>query len=164
MIEEIVMDNTQVLTEHDVLEACCGEDSGGIPNGIISVKMSIFNSETMEESVVDEIVLDTPVIAISRSAVFTMADVTFDRPDDYDLVNLIGRLNGFNGKYLNGRDLTKIGAVIVTIVPKEYVGEYFAVGMYGAWCLQPSKAGEAADCVRFIFENEYFTVFEVEEE
>ncbi len=158
------MENTQVLTEHDVLEACCGEDSSGIPKGIISVKMSLFDSETMEESVADEIVLDTSVIAISRSAVFTMVDVTFDRPDDYDLVNLIGRLNGFNGKYLNGRDLTKIGAVIVTIVPKEYVGEYFAVGMYGAWCLQPSKAGEVADSIRFIFENEYFTVFEVEEE
>ena len=158
------MENTQVLTERDVLDACCGEDSGSVPKGIISVKMSIFNSETMEESVVDEIVLDTPVIAISRSAVFTMVDVMFDRPDDYDLVNLIGRLNGFNGKYLNGRDLTKIGAVIVTIVPKEYVGEYFVVGMYGAWCLQPSKAGEVADSIRFIFENEYFTVFEVEEE
>ena len=158
------MENTQVLTEPDVLDACCGEDSGGNPKGVISVKMSIFNSETMEESVVDEIVLDTPVIAISRSAVFTMIDVTFDRPDDYDLVNLIGRMNGFNGKYLNGRDVKKVGAVIVTVVPREYVGEYFAVGMYGAWCLQPSKAGEAADCVRFIFENEYFTVFEVEEE
>ena len=36
--------------------------------------------------------------------------------------------------------------------------------MYGTWFLQPSKVGGAVDTIRFIFSNEFFKTFRIEEE
>ena len=52
----------------------------------------------------------------------------------------------------------------VTIMPYVYEMEYFLTGLHAVWCLMPSVADGGIDTVRLIFNNELFSVYQVDGE
>lgn len=149
------------IREEDVNEkyafmVCCGEDEDGNNNSIVSVKLSFINMEDETEDIIDEFILDNPVVNIFKSSKGAFMDLTFMYHDDYDFVNLVGRLNEFSktqnsAPLLNGMDAPSI---FVTATAKKYRGEWFAIGKEAVWCVMPSRAGRPNDTVRFLMASE----------
>ncbi len=150
------------LTERDILISACGEDEDGHSKSVVSVKMSEINSKTGEEKVIDELVLKTPIVNIFRSIKYTMIDLTYMWPSDFEFVNLFGRLQEFSKTDALNPDMDVMQTIVVTVSPKEYIGEFYLTGLHGAWSMQPSKSGAKIDTVRFIFDNEFFNVFAID--
>ena len=46
---------------------------------------------------------------------------------------------------------------------KEMMNEYFVSGMHGIWAVMPSHIGMPNDTLRFIFTNDSFHVFSMDE-
>ena len=165
--EEIIEDLKKadmLLPEKEVLLACCGEDEYGDAKAIINIKMSDVNLVENTEQVLDEIIMDNPIVNVFRSLLNTTVDFTFANPQDYEFINLVGRLNSFMKAEMEPAEDNTLRALFVTITPKEDLVDYFSTGMYGTWFLQPSKVGGAVDTIRFIFSNEFFKTFRIEEE
>lgn len=149
------------IREEDVNEkyafiVCCGENEDGDTNALVSVKLSYINMEDETESILDELILDNPVVNIFKSTKGAFIDLTFLYPEDYDFVNLVGRLQEFSkvensAPLLNGMDAPSI---FITVTSKEYKGEWFCVGREAMWCVMPSNIGKPYDTVRFLMASD----------
>ena len=151
-----------IMTEWEVMISCCGEDEFGNTKATAAIKLSRINLETFEEEVIDEMLLDNPIINIFRNPRFTMLDLTFTNKEDFEFVNLAGRLQSFTwDESVTMNPEGTIGpTIIVTLIPKESRGEYFCVGIHGLWVIMQSMVGAPVDTVRFIFDNELFTTYQ----
>ena len=144
-------------TEKEVILEACGVNDEGDTKAVVSVKLSEINAGTMEEKVLDEVILDNPTIQIYRSVKYTMVDLIFDNPMDFEFIKTFGRLSGFCNEV--GEDMNSVRTIIVTISPKRMLGEYFLCGMHAAWLLMKSKPQTDANMIRFVFDGEHFNVF-----
>ena len=152
---------TEAKSERDVLIACSGENFDGTPKAVCSVKLADINVETGNENVIDEIIVDSAIVNVFRSAVSTMVDLTFLNPQDYEFVDLVTRMQSFCKADMEPADPQTIRTIVVTIVPNEFE-ECYCAGLNAAWVIQPSKVGALNDTVRFIIDSEYFNVYTVD--
>lgn len=150
------------MTEKDIMKACCGTDEVGNTNSAVKVQNLILNITTGEQKIINEVTLDNPSVNMFRSFRYTMVDLIFNSHTDYDFLNTTSMLNAFtvSDNSMDSEDYN-VPSIVVTICPKEYDCEYYTVGMHGAWCLQPHIAGEEINTIRFIFDNELFHTYEV---
>ena len=149
------------LKEIEVYRACCGEDEDGFSRAAAAVKLLMLKGEEKAEEI-DEIVLDNPVINIYRDPRRTLIDLTFLNVMDFELTNLVVRLQSFFSEKLSMRQ-DAIPSVMVTLAPKEFAGQYYVSAIHGMWFVMPSVIGGENDTVRFIFENDLVNCFEAED-
>ena len=151
------------ISELDVMLACCGVDEDGVPNANVAIKFSNVNMETLEEEVVDEMIIDTAVVNMHRNPKFTMVDLVFQKSSDWPFVNAVGRLQKMvETTNLKPLDSEVLPTLVVTVAPYKFIDEYFCTGMHGIWCVMPSFADGPNNTLRFIFTNDCFGVYDVE--
>lgn len=151
-----------MITEKDVLLACCGTDESGKAKASIRIQTSKLDVNNNKEEIIDELTIIGPVANIFRSYRYTMVDLQFYSGTDYDFVQAVNILQRFctPENSMDARD-NIIPAIVLTLSPKEYELEYFCAGMHGTWCLMPSGVGKETDTIRFIFDNEMFHTYEL---
>ncbi len=143
----------------NIMLASCGEDIDGFSKSAISVKGSEFNFKEETENVIFEQILEEPVVNIFRSVGYSMIDLTFKSEDIEKLWELIRKMQSFsNIRMMPGSD-DILPTVVVTIIPKEYDGEYYLSCMNAMWCIQPSVQNGEYDTLRFIVANDFFHGF-----
>lgn len=151
------------MNDKEVMLSCCGVDEDSLPRGAAALKMAKIHLRDEKEEILDELILDTPVISMHRGVKFTMIDLVFRDPDDFAFINSVARLQKFTRAMhsAEGEDSNDgtIPTIAVTVVPHELMDEYFISGMHGIWCVMPSHIGSANDTLRFIFTNDCFHVF-----
>ena len=149
------------MTEKEIFLACCGNNELGDNKSDVAIKLCRINLETGEEDVLDEMIFDNPIVSILRNPRFVMVDLTFTNKADFEFINLVARLQDFSNVQNSAENETAtIGpTIIVTVLPKEYKGEYYASGMHAVWVVMPSRIGAPMDTVRFIFDNELFAAY-----
>lgn len=145
------------MKELDVIREACGVDEDGNAKAVVSVKLSEINTGTLQEKVLDEVLLDNPKVQIYRSVRYTMVDLIFGSPMDFEFINVWGRLNGFCNEI--GEDMNSMRTIVITISPKSLMGEYFLCGLHAAWSLMKSRPDGEMDMIRFVMDSEYFGVF-----
>ena len=152
-----------MVSEQEILKAACGVDEEQESNSIVKVEAKILHfEEDGSEEPVSDVTLDGPCVNLHRGYRYTMIDLQFDEDNDPDFIRLSDMLRDFTVPEQSmdaGND--RIPAIVLTVMPKVYDGEYFICGMYGAWCLMPSEEGGSSDTVRFIFENELVHTYRI---
>lgn len=152
--------NNEKITEKEIMELACGRDNEGMNNSVIKVSLSKLNVSTEDEQLIHEVTLDGPVVNIFRGYRLSHVDITFPSSKDFDLLNLNNELNNFtNIQNSLDEEAEVIPAIILTIMPKEYEGEYFITGLHGDWCLMPLESDGDVSTIRFIFENPLLHVY-----
>ena len=152
-----------MVKEKEIIRAACGINEEQESNSIIRVEIKILHLlEGGSKEPLSDLTLDGPVVNIHRSFRYTMIDLQFDSENDQDFILLSEMLRDFTGTE-QSMDVEKdrIPALVVTVMPKAYDGEYFICGMHGIWCLMPSGTGQFMDTLRFIFDNELVHVFQI---
>ncbi len=155
------------MTDKEVMMNCCGVDDNGLPRAMAALKMAKIHVKEAREEIKDELILDTPVISMHRGPKFTMIDLIFQDPGDFSFVNCVGRLQKFfrigHSSEHEDTDEAVIPTLAVTIAPRELMDEYFVSGMHGIFTVMPSHIGMPNDTLRFIFTNDSFHVFSMDE-
>jgi len=152
------------MNEKDVIMAASGRDELG--NGKSLLRLEAKRAVKYKDSETDrDIFLEDKVVNVFIGNRFTTVDIEFD--DEYD-VNFIGMramLYDFSDA-ANSMDPEsgEIPFLLLTLMPKECMGEYFVCGMDPAWSLVASKPLGKEDTVRFIFDNNFIGTFEVDED
>ena len=153
------------MREKDIILSACGVGEYGEPKGCVTVNFARWHMEEQREEVVKRLFTNEPVINITRTPRLTMVDLTFEMGEDSDFHELLEFLrmssepeNSFD------REEDVMPTLYVTIMPYIYEMEYFLTGLHGVWCLMPSVADGEIDTVRLIFNNELFSVYQVDGE
>ena len=153
------------MREKDIILSACGVGEYGEPKGCVTVNFARWHMEEQREEVVKRLFTNEPVINITRTPRLTMVDLTFEMGEDSDFHELLEVLrmssepeNSFD------REEDVMPTLYVTIMPYIYEMEYFLTGLHGVWCLMPSVAEREIDTVRLIFNNELFSVYQVDGE
>lgn len=152
------------MNENDVFKSICGEDEYGNAKSMISIKLSDFDIQNEEENVLDEMILDNPIVNVFKTPALTMVDLTFTNPSDFDFVNTVSRMQSYILSDMRSINENVLSTIVLTIIPKEYLGEVYCTGIHGTFCIMPSKPDVPTDTIRFIFENTYFYSFKIPEE
>ncbi len=150
-----------MMQELEVLRACCGEDDEGFSRAGVAVKLMMLKADEGAEEI-DEAVLDNPIINIYRDSRMTLIDLTFLNVTDFEFTNLVVRLQTFLGDKVSMKE-DAVPSIMMTLAPKEHLGRCYITGIHGMWFLMPSAVGGAVDTVRFLFENDYVSCFQVED-
>ncbi len=143
----------------NIMLASCGEDSEGFSKAAVAIKGSEFNFKTETENVIFEEILEEPVVNIFRSVGYSMVDLTFKSEDLDNLWEVIERMQAFTNARMMPESEDVLPTVVVTIIPKEYDGEYYLSCMNAMWCIQPSVRNGEYDTLRFIVANDFFHGF-----
>lgn len=155
------------MTDKEVMMACCGMDDDGMPRATVALKMARIHVGEMKEEIKDELILDTPVVNMHRGPKFTIIDLVFTDPQEFQFINSVGRLQKFvkviNSADAENTDDAVIPTMVVTVAPRDLMNEYFVSGMHGIWAVMPSHIGMPNDTLRFIFTNDSFHVFSMDE-
>lgn len=152
------------MNERKIFSVSCGEDEFGVSKSMVSIKMSDFDIENEKETVYDEIILDNPVVNIFKTPALTMVDLTFTKPKDFEFINTVARLQEYVKTDMMSQNENIFSTIVLTIMPKDFLGELFCSGAHGTFCIMPSKPDVPADTIRFIFQNSYFYAFKIPEE
>lgn len=150
------------MTEKDILIACCGTDADGITNSIVKVQNTILDINKDAEDIKSEVTLDNPSVNIMRTYRYTIVDLIFINDTDYDYINTVQMLRDFiiPENSMDAED-SLVPAIVVTISPKSFEGQYYVAGMHGTWCLMPSDPSGPVNTIRFIFDNELLHTYEL---
>ena len=153
------------MKEKDIILSVCGVDDYGEPKGCVTVNFAKWHMEEQKEEVIKGLFTNEPEINITRTPRLTMVDLTFEMGEGSDFHELLEVLcmssepgNAFDGE----EDVMHV--LYITIMPYEHEMEYFMTGMHGVWCLMPSVPKGEIDMVRLIFDNELFSVYQVDQE
>ena len=151
------------MREKDIILSACGVGEYGEPKGCVTVSFVRWHMEEQREEVVKRLFTNEPVINITRTPRLTMVDLTFEMGEDSDFHELLEVLRT-SSEPENSSDGEEdvMPALYVTIMPYEYEMEYFFTGLHGVWCLIPSGEDGDIDTVRLIFNNELFSVYQVD--
>ena len=152
-----------MVSERDIFKAACGINEEQESNSIIRVEAKILHlAGGGSEETVSDLTMDNPCVSIHRSYRYTLIDLEFDDNSDPDLIRLSDMLRGFTvPEESMDVENDRIPAIILTVMPKAFDGEYFICGMHGVWCLMPSENGRPVDTVRFIFDNELVHTYQI---
>lgn len=148
------------ISEKEVFEAVCGEDDLGQPKATVSVKLSDFNIANETEQVFREMLIDNAIVNVFKTPALTMVDLTFYSENDSRLAELSKMLMDFSKQSMSSSDENVLSTIVLTVVPKEDSSIYVS-GVHGTFCFMPSVIGGAVDMLRFIFQNDYISAFEV---
>lgn len=153
------------MREKDIILSACGVGEYGELKGCVSVNYAKWHMEEQKEEIVKEFFTNEPVINITRTPRFTMVDLAFEMGEDSDFYEMLDVLRMSSEP---GNSFDEEGDVMpvlyMTMMPYEYEMEYFLTGLHGVWCLIPSEQVGEIDTVRLIFNNELFSVYQVDEE
>ena len=152
--------------EMEIIRAACGLDENGETKSVVRVEAKILSlSGEGSEEPVSDMTLDNPCVNIHKSFRYTMVDLEFSDSADEEYAKLTNMLKDFTVPE-RSMDLEEdlIPALVLTILPKEFEGEYFICGMHGTWCLMPSAPDRPVDTVRFLFENELIHTFKLDDD
>lgn len=158
-IEKQPLETIENLTEHDVFKNTCGEDEKGNAKAVTVIKLSDFYIKDEKEIVLDEIVLNNPIINIFKTPVQVMVDLTFINSSDYEFINAVARMQDFIKMENRNPSPEVLSTIVLTLLPKEYLGNIYLTGIHGTFCIIPSKPDVPVDTIRFIYNNEYFHTF-----
>ena len=153
------------MTEKDILKAACGVDVVGESKAQIMVETKFIDVEQGEEIQVDSIQMQGPVINCFRNLHRMNVDIRFENAYDTDFVQCLYMLNGFcvpENSMDSSSDLVPV--VQVTIMPFSLEGEYFIGGFHASWTLIPSRPDKQPDTIRFIFNNNDFHAYHINED
>lgn len=155
-----------MVSEMEIFKAACGLNDDGEGRSIVRAEAKILHlKDGGSEEPVSDMTMDGLCVNIHRSYRYTMIDLQFDDNYDPDFVRLSTMLKDFTGPEQSmdvGND--RVPALVLTVMPKAYDGEYFICGMHGTWCLMPSAPNRLADTVRFIFDNELVHTYQINED
>lgn len=153
------------MREKDIILSACGVGEYGEPKGCVSVNFAKWHMEDQREEIVKEFFTNEPVINITRTPRFTMVDLAFEMGEDSDFREMLDvlRMSSELGNAFD-EEGDVMSVMYMTIMPYEYEMEYFLTGLHGVWCLIPSEQVGEIDTVRMIFNNELFSVYQVDEE
>lgn len=153
------------MREKDIILSACGVGEYGEPKGCVSMNFAKWHMEEQREEIVREFFTNEPVLNITRTPRFTMVDLAFEMGEDSDFHELLEvlRMSSEPGNAFD-EEGDVMPVLYMTIMPYEYEMEYFLTGLHGVWCLIPSEQVGEIDTVRLIFNNELFSVYQVDEE
>ena len=152
--------------EIEIIKAACGLDENGEPRSVVRMEAKILHlSGEGSEETLSEMTLDDPCVNIHRSFRYTMVDLEFGDSKNEEYTRSVKMLKESTSPE-QSMDLEndRVPTLVLTVVPKEFDGEYFICGMHGTWCLMPSVPDQPADTVRFLFENELIHTFKLDDE
>ncbi len=152
------------MKEKELFMASSGRDEYGVGKALIRLETKVVK-KSGEEEILRETFVDYPEIILFRSGKFVMADIKFGDSLNVDFVSMRAQLCEFmDPKYSADEEDGILPVAVLTIMPKEYMGEYFISGMHPAWSFISSKVDGANDTIRFIFNDEDISSYEVDEE
>lgn len=153
------------MTEKDILMAACGVDEESEGKAQVMVETKFVDVEKGEEIRVDAMHLQAPIINCFRNLHRMNVDIQFDNASDPEFVQCIQMLKDFcvpENSMDNSDSL--IPVVQVTIMPLSLEGEYFIGGFHASWTVIPSQKDKLPDTIRFIFNNNDFHTYHINED
>ena len=152
--------------EIEIIKAACGLDENGEPRSVVRMEAKILHlSGEGSEETLSEMTLDDPCVNIHRSFRYTMVDLEFGDSKNEEYTRSVKILKESTSPEQSiDLENDRVPTLVLTVVPKEFDGEYFICGMHGTWCLMPSVPDQPADTVRFLFENELIHTFKLDDE
>ena len=149
----------------DLIINSSGVGAYGEPKTTLCIKNSLIDIVDGYEEELDAYILDSAEIQIYRGYRFTTVDVIFSNPNAVDLIGLHAALKEYNKVENSIEDESdKVPCISLTIMPDAYKGLYYMVGIHGAWFLTSTNTGKENNCIKFMFENEFFNAFELPED
>ena len=155
-----------VKTERDVLMAACGvnQQMPEQPKAQILLETKLLDFQNDSEVRVDSMELYGPIINCFRNVQHMCVDVQFDEYD-LDFIQSVQMLKSFcSPEYSLDNQNGIVPVVVLTILPISLEGEYFASGVNGSWVIMPSQANRLPDTIRFIFNNQDFHTYRLNED
>ncbi len=151
------------MTEKDVFVAACGVNDEYEGKSVSMIQTLFLSADpSKEEREVDGITFDGVPINIFRSLRSTIIDLQFRDNTDYDFVRSVSLLKDFcKVENSMGGDDEEIPTVQLTIMPKEYEGLYYIVGVHGTWCTMADESAKLPNILRFIFTNDLVHTYRI---
>lgn len=156
-------------TEKEILKTMCGVDQYDNPKAMVKIQTHFLDLDEGKDITDEEIIVDSAIVNIFRSANFAMLDLQFASGTDPDFVSAAQILRNFC-RVENSLEGNLAPTITVTLMAKEEIdkdtgeGMYFATGLNGIWNIQTSQFNRPADTVRFIFENNDFHCYQVKDD
>ena len=154
-----------VKTEKDILMAACGlnQQMPEQPKAQILLETKLLDFQNDSEVCIDSMELYGPIINYFRNVQHMCVDVQFDAYDS-DFIQSVQMLKSFcSPEYSLDNQNGIVPVVVLTILPVSLEGEYFASGINGSWVIMPSQANRLPDTIRFIFNNQDFHTYHLNE-
>ena len=144
------------MTEKDIFIASCGVDEDGDGKSVAIIETLFVDSDpSKEEKIVDSITFDGVPVNIFRSLRSTIIDLQFRDNTDYDYIQSLTILKNFTTAENSIEEgNTFVPTIQLTLMPKEYEGLYYVVGVHGTWCAMADEPGILPNIIRFIFDND----------
>ncbi len=136
----------------DVFMAACGMDDFGDNKALVKVQTGFVDRNSLEETVIEHLDMDRPVVEIHQNARLTIVNLVFEESSDPDFVCASEMIKGFQ-TIETSMDDERTPGITVTIMPKGIEGS-FIHGVSGIAILQSQVPGGAFDTVSIIFTND----------
>ena len=140
------------MKAQEVFKAACGKNILDENKSVIKVQTEYIGRNDLEQTEVDSLDMDNPVVEIHQNARLTLVNLIFEDPDDTDFLYLSDMVKKFQTS-ANSMDDDKTPGIALTIMPKEIEGS-FIHGVSGIALLQSSKVKTGFDTVSFVFTND----------
>ena len=140
------------MKAQEVFKAACGKNILDENMSVIKVQIEYIGRNDLEQTEVDSLDMDNPVVEIHQNARLTLVNLIFEDSDDTDFLYLSDMVKKFQTS-ANSMDDDKTPGIALTIMPKEIEGS-FIHGVSGIALLQSSKAKTGFDTVSFVFTND----------
>lgn len=143
-----------VLSEYDLIQAMSGVDENGEGKCAIAITHQRCDSRGVVRDVDDEFVSEKPVVQVFKQpGGFLCVDLLFRSIEDKDLKIIYSYLDRFFAATNSASDdETDFPLLSVVIVPREYGGKYWAIGLNPIlYALTPEDSAGEPRIIRMTF-------------
>lgn len=149
--------NEMTPSMKDLIVASCGRDDvNDVPNASCILYTDIFHADGTDPEPVTEQLMVTPEANIWRHAIFSTIELKFDNKYNKELTQAFNTLSKFaQAQNSMADDAQKIPMVRICIIPNEFGGRYFLMGLNPAlWHLSPAGIDGEPRVLTFVVRDE----------
>lgn len=143
-----------VANEYGLIQAISGVNEDGHGKCVVSLQAQRQDADGNVKNTDDELVIEKPVVQMFKQAGgYVLVDFVFDSVDDIELKEMYSYIQRFfQASNSTNDDETDFPLLLITLVPEEYKGKYFAVGINPVfYSLTPDDVKGEPTTIRLVF-------------
>lgn len=143
-----------IASEYDLIQAMSGVDEDGHGKCVVSLQAQRQDADGNVKNTDDELVIEKPIVQVFKQAGgYVLVDFVFDSVDDIELKEMYSYIQRFfQASNSTDDDELDFPLLLVSLVPEEYKGQYFAVGINPVfYALTPDDVKGEPTTIRLVF-------------
>ncbi len=153
-------------TVKEIIDSACGKDDKGSARSVVGLFYENLDADGEVTETVNSVNCDSPAVTIIKRYEYFFIDLVFPTHLDTNL-SLMNNLlkDAFAASDSFDQDKETFPLITLTIVPHEFGGRYYMICTDPAfWALTTQSPNGEFNTIRFVFDEEDFSLMEADEE